>query len=126
LYTSILPNILVPDLLAAFKSSKALKVLVCNVATQKGETEYFSSSDHLEALELHLGECAFDLIICNNNFKIPQPEDVKWVPIDEKIRNDKRLYCSDLIDVENPWRHDSTKLAKVLIDLLYERTGPLI
>jgi len=126
LYTSILPNILVPDLLAAFKSSKALKILVCNIATQKGETEYFSSSDHLEALELHLGESAFDLIICNNNFPATRSEGVEWVPIDEKIRSDRRLYCSDLLDVENPWRHDSAKLAKVLMDLLNERTGPLI
>jgi uncharacterized cofD-like protein len=126
LYTSILPNILVPDLLEAFKSSKALKILVCNLATQKGETDYFSSNDHLEALELHLGEAAFDLVVCNNNFPTPEPEDVKWVQIDEKIKADKRLYCSDLLDVENPWRHDSSKLAKVLMNLLYERTGPLI
>lgn len=126
LYTSILPNILVPDLLAAFNSSKALKVLVCNLTTQKGETDYFSSNDHLEALELHLGERAFDLVICNNLFPSTQPEGVKWVQIDEKIRKDKRLYCSDLLDVENPTRHDSSKLAKTLMDLFYERTGPLI
>jgi len=126
LYTSIFPNILVPDLLEAFKSSKALKILVCNIANQKGETDFFSSSDHLEALELHLGESAFDLVICNNNFPAIPVDGVRWVPLDEKIRSNKRLYCSDLLDVENPWRHDSAKLAKVLMDLLYERTGPLI
>ena len=126
LYTSILPNLLVPDLLSAFQASRALKILVCNIANQKGETDFFSSSDHLEALELHLGESAFDLVICNNNFPEKPVDGIKWVPIDEKIRSNKRLYSSDLLDVENPWRHDSAKLAKVLMDLLYERTGPLI
>ncbi|OGN75831.1 MAG: hypothetical protein A2X25_01415 [Chloroflexi bacterium GWB2_49_20] len=126
LYTSILPNILVPDLLSAFQSSRALKILVCNIATEKGETDQYSSSDHVQALELNLGESAFDVIICNNNYPAAKPNDVKWVEIDEKILSDKRTYCSDLLDIENPWRHDSTKLAKVLIDLLYERTGPMI
>jgi uncharacterized cofD-like protein len=126
LYTSILPNILVPDLLAAFQSSKALKILVCNVATQKGETETYSSSDHVEALEYHIGPLVFDVIICNNNFSAPNPTGVQWVQLDEKLKFDKRIYYSDLLDVDSPWRHDSAKLARVLIDLLFERTGPLI
>jgi uncharacterized cofD-like protein len=125
LFTSILPNILVPDLLAAFQSSRAIKILVCNIATQVGETDSFSSSDHVSTLELNLGESPFDVIICNNNFSVTPPEGVNWVLIDETMKSDRRMYCSDLLDLEYPWRHDSTKLAKVLMDLLYERTGPL-
>jgi 2-phospho-L-lactate transferase/gluconeogenesis factor (CofD/UPF0052 family) len=112
--------------LSAFQSSRALKILICNIATEKGETDQYSSSDHVEALELNLGESAFDVIICNDNYPASQPNGVKWVEIDEKLLSDKRTYCSDLLDIENPWRHDSAKLAKALIDLLYERTGPLI
>jgi 2-phospho-L-lactate transferase/gluconeogenesis factor (CofD/UPF0052 family) len=100
--------------------------LVCNIATEKGETETYSSSDHVDALELHIGPLVFDLILCNNNFSAPNPNGVQWVQLDEKLKFDNRLYCSDLLDIDNPWRHDSTKLAKVLIDLLNERTGPLI
>lgn len=126
IYTSILPNLLVPDLLSAFQSSKALKILVCNIATQDGETDQFTSSDHVDTLELNLGERAFDVIICNNNYFAVESNSVKWVQIDEKRMADDRTYCADLLDNENPWRHDSAKLAKALIDLLYERTGPLI
>jgi len=126
IYTSILPNILVPDLLSAFQSSKALKVLVCNIVNQDGETDHYSSSDHVETLEVNLGESAFDVIICNDNYPITDTNSGKWVQIDEKLLSDKRTYCADLLDNENPWRHDSSKLGKVLIDLLYERTGPLI
>jgi len=126
IYTSILPNILVPDLLSAFQSSRALKILVCNIANQEGETDEYSSSDHVETLELNLGESAFDVIICNDNYPIPKSNGVKWVQVDEKLMSDNRTYCADLLDNENPWRHDSAKLGKVLIDLLYERTGPLI
>jgi uncharacterized cofD-like protein len=126
IYTSLLPNILVPDLLSAFQSSRALKILVCNIATEKGETDLFSSSDHVDTLELNLGESAFDVIICNDNYPASQPNGVKWVHVDENLMSNKRTYCSDLLDIDNPWRHDSAKLAKVLMDLLYERTGPLL
>ncbi len=126
IFTSILPNILVPDLLSAFQSSRALKILVCNIATQKGETDQFTSSDHVDTLELNLGKSAFDVIVCNDNYPVSQSNSVKLVQVDEKLLSDKRTYCSDLLDIENPWRHDSVKLGKALIDLLYERTGPLI
>jgi len=126
IYTSILPNILVPDLLSAFQSSRALKIMVCNIANQEGETDQYSSSDHVDTVELNLGESAFDVIICNNNYPAPKSNGVKWVQVDEKLMSDKRTYCADLVDNENLWRHDSVKLGKVLIDLLYERTGPLI
>lgn len=126
LYTSLLPNLLVPEILSAIKSSRALKILVCNVATQKGETESYSSFDHVEAVETHLGSGTFDVVICNNRFPESTTELIQWVQIDDNPGLKKRLYCSDLVDMDNPWRHDSTKLARVLINLLYERTGPLI
>ncbi|MBL8056035.1 MAG: YvcK family protein, partial [Anaerolineales bacterium] len=49
LYTSLVPNLLVPDLAAAVKASRALKVYVCNTATQPGETDGYSLLDHVEA-----------------------------------------------------------------------------
>jgi uncharacterized cofD-like protein len=126
IFTSILPNLLVPDLLAAFQSSRALKILVCNIATQKGETDQFNLNDHVKALEDNIGSPSFDLIICNDNYSVPQPEGTEWVVMDEEMVKDQRIYCGDLIDIEFPWRHDSKKLAKILMDLLFEKTGPLI
>jgi uncharacterized cofD-like protein len=125
LYTSLLPNLLVPDLLAAVRSSRALRVFVCNIATQSGETDAYTCYDHVRALEEHVGEDLFDILLCNDNYTEALPAEVQWVIVDERTRSDSRVYCADLVDEEHPWRHDSLKLAQVLMNLYYERTGPL-
>ncbi len=68
LYTSLLPNLLVPDIAEAIRASRALKFYVCNVATQPGETDGFSCGDHVRNIEKHLGGHFFDLMICNNRY----------------------------------------------------------
>ena len=125
LYTSLLPNLLVQDLLAALRVSRAVKVFVCNIAAQKGETDAYSCYDHVRALEEHVGEDLFDVVLCNDNYDESLNRDVEWVRADERSLRDTRLYTADLVDVAHPWRHDSVKLAQVLMDLYYERTGPL-
>jgi uncharacterized cofD-like protein len=125
LYTSLLPNLLVPDLLAAVQASRAVKAFICNIATQSGETDMYSCYDHARALEEHIGEDLFDVLLCNANYEGQLGADARWVQADEKTQSDSRVYCADLIDAEHPWRHDSAKLAHVLMDLFYERTGPL-
>jgi uncharacterized cofD-like protein len=125
LYTSLLPNLLVPDLLAALHSSRALKIYVVNIATQPGETGSYGVSDHVSVLEEHIGEGLFDIIVCNNRYEGILPNGVEWVKMDENAAGHP-IYASDLLDLEHPWRHSSEKLAKTLMDLLYERTGPLI
>ena len=126
LYTSLLPNLLVRDLLGAMRASKALKVYVCNMVTQAGETQSYSCSDHVRALEEHVGDGLFDVVLCNDNYEPALPDESdQWVLADEMSRSDARLYTSDLVDYEHPWRHDPTRLAQVLMDLFYERTGPL-
>lgn len=123
LYTSLLPNLLVPDLLAALRASRALKIYVANLATQVGETDLYSCFDHVRALEEHVGEGLFDIVLCNENYSGELSPNTQWVRSDDS--SDRRLYCADLPDAERPWRHDPGKLAKVLMDLFYERTGPL-
>lgn len=125
LYTSLLPNLLVPDLLAAICASRAVKAFVCNIATQPGETEAYSCYDHVRALEEHIGEGIFDVILCNTQYTGELPGAAQWVRADEKSVNDPRLYCADLADPSHPWRHDATQLAETLMNLFYERTGPL-
>ncbi len=125
LYTSLLPNLLVPDLLAAIHSSRAVKAYICNIATQTGETDLFTCFDHVRALEEQVGENFFDVVVCNENYDANLSFGSQWVRADEKSRADARLYCADLIDSEHPWRHDAAKLSEVLLNLFYERTGPL-
>ncbi len=124
LYTSLLPNLLVPDLLAALWATKAAKVYVVNIATQRGETNGYQVSDHLKVLEEHIEARLFDIIVCNNLYESPLPNGVEWVKIDEPALK-YPIYGADLVDQDAPWRHDSDKLARVLMDLLNERTGPL-
>ena len=124
LYTSILPNLLVHDLLSAMQISRAIKIFVCNIATQTGETDSYTCYDHIRALEGHVGEDLFDVILCNNNYE-GEIGTSQWVHADEKTLSDSRSYCADLVDDGHPWRHDSLKLAQVVIDIFYERTGPL-
>lgn len=125
LYTSLLPNLLVQDLLGAIKASRALKVYVCNIATQGGETDLFSCYDHVRALEEHIGDNVFDIILCNDNYEGTLDTGSQWVRTDEKMMADKRVYCANLTDAGYPWRHDSEKLARTLIEILDEYTGPL-
>jgi uncharacterized cofD-like protein len=124
LYTSILPNLLVHDLLSAMQISRAIKIYVCNIATQSGETDSFTCYDHIRALEGHIGEDLFDVILCNDNYA-GEIGSSQWVRADEKTLSDSRSYCADLVDDEHPWRHDSLKLAQVIMDVFSERTGPL-
>jgi len=125
LYTSILPNLLVHDLLASMQISRAVKIYVCNIATQSGETDSFTCYDHVRALENHVGEDLFDIIVCNDNYE-NDISPAQWVRADEKTLSDSRTYCADLVDDGHAWRHDSLKLAQVVMDIYYERTGPLV
>lgn len=126
LYTSLLPNLLVPDLAEAVRASRALKLFVCNVATQPGETDGFSCGDHLRVFEEHLGNGLFDMAVVNQHFLGNLPERVSWVTLDENINQKYVVYMADLVDVLHPWRHDSQKLAQVIMNLFSERTGPLV
>jgi len=125
LYTSLLPNLLVQDLLGAVHASRAVKVYVCNIVTQAGETDAFSSYDHIRAMEEHIGDNLFDVLLCNDNFNGKLNVGDQWVEIDERTRFDSRTHYADLINENQPWRHDSIKLTDALIEILDEYTGPL-
>lgn len=126
LYTSILPNLLVPDIAAAVGASRALKIYVCNVATQPGETENYTSGDHVHALEEHMGTEIFDIVLSNNEQSGQLPDGTQWVLAEDDLDADHAVYRTALADPQFPWRHDARKLAQVVIDLYQERTGPLV
>jgi len=126
LYTSILPNLLVRDITSAIRASQALKIFICNVATQKGETDGFTCGDHIKVLEDHIEGSLFDIVLVNNESPQKYNKNVHDVKIEPELSMNYNVYQADLIDREHPWRHDSNKLTEKLIDLLEERTGPLI
>ena len=72
LYTSIIPNLLVDGVADAIRASDALKLYVCNVMTQEGETEGYTVSDHIQALFKHSYPGLFGLCL-TNSMPIPEP-----------------------------------------------------
>jgi uncharacterized cofD-like protein len=125
LFTSVLPPLLVPDLADALRVSRALKFYVCNVATQPGETDGYSCGDHVRSLEKHLGLRLFDIVVGNSRYEGELPENISFVRIDPDLNEEYTVYETDLIDEGKAWRHDSLKLAQSIMDLFYERTGPV-
>jgi 2-phospho-L-lactate transferase/gluconeogenesis factor (CofD/UPF0052 family) len=96
------------------------------VATQPGETDGFSCGDHVNTIEKHIGGTIFDMVIVNNKMTTSLPKGIEWVQPDPDLEQRYALYKADLVDDENPWRHDSKKLGQIVMDLYYERTGPLV
>jgi uncharacterized cofD-like protein len=124
LMTSVLPNLLVEGIRSAMAVSSALKVYVCNVATQHGETDSFKVSDHFNTLQAHVKHASiFDFVLANSNVGARLPEE--WhsepVQVDSTQLNGARVIRADVIAEENRYRHDSKKLADALIRLYYER-----
>ncbi len=125
LYTSVIANLLVPDLVEAIKASRAYKFYICNIASQRGETDGYSCEDHLRAIEKHAGHKLFDVVLANNRFDRSMPEGTDWVKVQTEDKH-YPIYQADFVDTENPWRHNPAKVAKTIIDLYMERTGPLV
>jgi uncharacterized cofD-like protein len=127
LYTSILPNLLVPGLGEEVCAAKAKKVYICNLMTQPGETHGFSAADHVQALYDHM-ECSFiDTIIVNHN-GIPSDlqhryEEEQAVPVYfdyGQLRSlGMEVICDEIATIEHGLiRHDAEKMAAILYSLL--------
>jgi len=122
LYTSILPNLLVKDIASAFRASSALKVYVCNLATQAGETDGYGALDHVHALESHLGEDLFDCILVNDNLEVQTPANWNAVMVQPAGNGRHAMYPADVVDPSKAWRHDPGKLARNIMNIYAEHT----
>ena len=124
LFSSVMPNLLISDIRDAVAAAPGVRVYVCNVATQPGETGSFTAASHLESLFSHIGEGLIDYALLNSNDTARRPEG--W--LGEPVRVDERrleelpvtVIEEDLVDVTNAHRHDSSKLAAALIRLQHE------
>ena len=118
LYTSILPNLLVSGVTQAIRESAALKLYVCNVATQHGETAGYTILDHAEALCRHTFSGIADYVVANNNhLELGSKYLGDMVKDDGRILVNSKLVMDDLVDPDHPVRHDSQKLAQVIMDV---------
>lgn len=125
LYTSVMPNLLVGNVYQEIISSRAIKVYVCNVMTQKGETADYKASDHLKAIVEHTSPGIVDYCVINTA-RIPAEMIAKYrtedsspvVPDSENIRKMKcRVIEAHIINARDFVRHDSDKLARIIVDL---------
>jgi len=122
LFTSVLPNLLVEDIAKAIRASRALRIYVCNVAAQRGETDGFSVGDHVEALQRHVGRDVFHHVLVNDNFDVkldPHPA-TELVSLDYEADGGYQVVSADVIDPQKPWRHDPQKLARSLMNFYLE------
>jgi len=126
LFTSVMPNLLVEDIRKALMATSAVRVFVCNVATQRGETDGFSVADHLEAIERHIGRGMIEAVVANNNVVGTLPDGWQSAPVAINGRGAEapgrvRIVEADVVAEENRYRHDPAKLAATILRLYDER-----
>ncbi|MBB6679344.1 YvcK family protein [Cohnella lubricantis] len=126
LYTSIIPNLLVPKLAEAIVNSDAIKIFVCNVMTQPGETDDYSVSNHLDAIQAHIGHPIFDYVIVNDG-EIPEQVHSMYaekgskavlVDMDEVTRRGYKVIADTLVLFRTYLRHDASKLSQHIYQLV--------
>jgi uncharacterized cofD-like protein len=126
LYTSVIPNLLVPDIRRAVRSSPAVKVYVCNVATQPGETDKFGVLEHVRALMEHVGSGVFDYVLVNSDQSPARLIKPEWhveavdLPLDTTYPG-VEFIRAPVVNPDNPLRHDPDRLARALLSLYAEK-----
>ena len=132
LYTSILPNLLVSGVAEAIESSSATRVYIANLMTQPGETDGYSLADHVRAIYSHTRGKLFDWVVASNqpvSLEVPRryssrgAEPVR-MDIAELQRMGLRCLLDNLLEEHGVVRHDSARLARLLIEEFVERHAP--
>lgn len=121
-YTSILPNVIIPEIKDALKESKAKKIYMCNAMTQPGETTSYAMEDHVDALLDH-GATIDEVVIAKD--KIPSKilnlyEEEGSVPVlSVRDTHSYKIREAELLDfTKNLVRHDSMKIKQLVEELL--------
>jgi uncharacterized cofD-like protein len=126
LYTSILPNLLVSRVAETIGNSEATKIFVCNLMTQPGETDGYTAAQHLETVFSYAAEIHFDFVVVNDR-KITAEQAVRYaadgahqigdqdIVMDTPCARGTELVRADLLDDDEKVRHNSERLARVVI-----------
>lgn len=125
-YTSVIPNLLVPGIGAAIQNSNSIKAYVCNVMTQQGESDSFTASEHITALQANLDLKIFDYVVVNTG--IPSEHALSKyrganqflveADIDRIRAMGYRVVSGDFMNESDLVRHDPMRLAARLIRLV--------
>lgn len=136
LYTSIIPNLVISNVSEKIRESKAKKIYVCNVMTQHGETDNYSVCDHIVAINKHVQENIFDLVIANSRefddsiLSKYHKEKQEPVKIDhEKIEalGIKLIKNNDVGIVDNNTiRHNADKVSALIYDYIIDDKPTMI
>jgi uncharacterized cofD-like protein len=124
LYTSILPNLLVPGVARAVSQAHAKKVFICNLMTKFGETHAFRATDFVHLLEAYLG-LKLDFVICNSTTPasdvLTKYRSEHAFPVEIDLPSDsehRQIIATDVLSPGIPARHDPAKLGLLLAALL--------
>lgn len=128
LYTSILPHLIVPDIIKAIDKTKSECVYLCNLVTQPGETLDFTASEHIKVLNNHLDKKKINSIIVNNKKisdklikKYENKEQKHQVEFDKQAleKLDLNIIEDKIYTIEDAYiRHDSLKTAYLIFSHL--------
>ena len=122
LFTSVLPNLMVPGIKEAIQKSNAVKIYICNVATQVGETDGYNVADHIIALQNHTYDEIVDFALVNSTNIDLQDRYTGEPVIDDgtKLRHAK-IRKAEIADVKHPVRHTSQGLAREVLALYHNK-----
>ena len=124
LFTSIVPNLLVRDLAAALAGASGLKMYICNVAEEPGQTTGYSVLDHLNVVRHYAGGDSVNIVIANNNgLQDREPPSPSLIPARTNWQDDIVCIWADVIDEEIPTRHDPVKLAATVASTYQKHRG---
>jgi len=107
----------------AIKASPALKLYICNLAEQRGETEHYNVDDYLRVIRDHVGANLFDFVLVNsNNTHAPTggQAPVVFRPADTARHPEVRFIPADVVNVRIPSHHDSDKLARTIMRKVWQ------
>ena len=124
LYTSIVPNLLVSGVSRAIARSHALKLYVCNVAGEPGQTMELSVMDHAEVIRHYIGKSTVGFVLANNNYlNGAHPDTVQLLKIPQPWADSSVCLGADIIDSANPTRHDAAKLGTAVAEFYQKYRG---
>ncbi len=126
LYTSIIPNLLIPGVKEILESDRILKIYICNIMTQPGETDGYTVSDHIKAIFKHSSNKVIDYVVVNDGIpresllKKYRSENSYIVKIDKEeiIKLGVKMVCAKLIEDGEYIRHSPSLLNKTIMKLI--------
>ncbi|MCG2677332.1 YvcK family protein [bacterium] len=131
LYTSVMPNLLTKGMIETIENSKAIKIYVCNVMTQAGETDNYSASDHIEAIYKHTKSKFLDYVLVNTSHAplelAKKYEEEKAFPVkvdEEKLKKlGVKVVKANFMSTRDYLRHEPDKLARAIMRIFMEVKG---